>query len=119
LEEFALSAEADEAATAVGVLPGELEEDGGSPRNFGIRMGDEGLESGLVLGRDVGLVEHPAEFFQEVDLLADIAREAGAVLADMVAMSLAAEALVGADPLADSTEVTHRRGGGSGIQIQV
>jgi hypothetical protein len=119
LEEFAFATEADEAATAVGVLPGELEEDGGSSRNLGIRMGDEGLESGLVLGRDVGLVEHTAEFFQEVDLLADSPREAGAVLADMIAMSLAAEAFVGTDPLADVAEATHRRGGDSGFQIQV
>jgi hypothetical protein len=119
MEEFAFSAEADESAPAVGVLPGEIEEDGGSPRNLGIRMGDEGLESGLVLGRDVGLVEHPAEFFQEVDLLAHSARETGAVLADAGPMSLAAETLVGADPLADVAEATHRRGGDSGFQIPV
>lgn len=49
------------------------------------------------------------QLLKELDLLADIAREALAVLADMVAMSLAAEALVGADPGADSAEVAHRR----------
>jgi hypothetical protein len=118
-DEVRMLPEAEETASSMGIDPGEVEEDAGCLGDRWGRVGGEGLESGLVLGRDVGLVEHPAEFFQEVDLLVDIAREAGAFLADAGPTPLATEALVGADPLADVAEVTHRRGGDSGFQIPV
>ena len=70
-------------------------------------MGDEGLESGQVLRRDVGLVEDSVEFLLDFDLLPDLARETDALLADVVAMSFAAKALVGADASTDSAEVAH------------
>ena len=70
-------------------------------------MRGEGLESIPILRRDVRLVKHPVEFIEDFDTLTGLSRQEGAVLADVVAMSLAAEALVGAEPLADMAEATH------------
>jgi len=119
LEQVRVLAEADEATSSEWIEPGELEEDDGSLGDRWGRVGGEGLESGPVLWRDVGLVKEMLDLAKDLQFLADSAREAGAFLADADPMSLAAEALVGADPLADVAEATHRRGGYSGFQIQV
>jgi hypothetical protein len=109
-DQVGLPPEADQTASSEGIAPGELQQHGGGPDDFWGGVLDEGFESALILCRDVGLVEHVFEFVEDLELLPRLARETGAVLADMVPMSLAAEALVGADPLTDVAEVTHRSG---------
>ena len=106
-DEVRIPAELDHPAPPAGMELGEIEEDGSSPCDLRICMRVEGSESILVLRRDVRLVKHPFEFLEDFDTLTGLARQEGAVLADLVPMSLAAEALVGAEPLADMAEATH------------